>query len=366
MQAVTNRFLETLKKPHKIATRCDLLSGGEVIDTLPLIDGNVTIDDVAIRTTATITVQDDGTLVPGDVHDPLAPLGNEIRLWRGIDYQDGSEELVPLGTFGLSDVKITDSGNGLNFQIDTYDRARRVSRGGLAGDLTITNGTPCEVAIQQLVLLGWSGAPFSFPSTGFTVPTTQIQQQADPWAEARKIAAAAGYDLFFDQMGICTMRQLPVTNPLVAVDYYEEGSDCKFMYVNKRLQDTSTYSAVVVSSESSSNAAPIRVEVLDTDPSSPTYVYGKYGYVPYFFTSSLITSYTQAVQVAQTLLKQKTGLMETLQLQTIVNPAHELRDVISVIRAKTKINALYTTDKLTIPMVHDRPNQVSTAERQVI
>jgi hypothetical protein len=187
----------------------------------------------------------------------------------------------------------------------------------------------------------------------------------DPWEKAQMMAAQIGCELFFDQEGICVLQNLSNTNPVSM--YYVEGPDNILLYANKRYQDENTYNHVVFTGEAASGATvPYRGEAMDLNLTSPTYIYGDYGQVTYFETSPLITSNAQAEDAARLKLGKVLGLTELMEIQAICNPAHDVGDVIKVTRAKSKIDADYIIDKLSIPLTPDRPLAGSCRARYVV
>src|SRR4051812_48247414 len=105
MYSVSDRFLQRLAESHTVATRVQLfLTDGQVID-LEHTGGSVTVDrGQSIRRTCTVTGCD-VTLIPRTPTDQLATYGARLRLARGVDYGDGTQELVPLGVFRLDAVE---------------------------------------------------------------------------------------------------------------------------------------------------------------------------------------------------------------------------------------------------------------------
>src|SRR5690606_41925498 len=108
--------LARLADSHRPATRVQLfLTTGEVVD-LEHTGGSVTVDrGQAIRRTCTVTVADP-SLIPRTPSDQLATYGARLRISRGVDYGDGSEELVPLGVLRLDSVDGDVSEGPVNLQ----------------------------------------------------------------------------------------------------------------------------------------------------------------------------------------------------------------------------------------------------------
>ena len=69
--------------------------------TLPVSTGSVRLDESSnVRRTLTLSIGDP-SLMPTGVADLLSPRDTDLKVWAGVRYQEGDEELVPLGVFRL-------------------------------------------------------------------------------------------------------------------------------------------------------------------------------------------------------------------------------------------------------------------------
>jgi hypothetical protein len=375
MYPVTDDFLLALRFPHKLETTMELWNEGEYVQDLEFTDANLTVDDVDIRRKLSTTLTPNDEYVPDD-KAPLIEVGHsEIKIYRGLSREAVpfgalEPELVPCGVFVVDDIRMDDSGGALNLQLDSYDRAIRIQRARLKRDYTILSGGTYADAIQDLLRSRWPDVQFEDRSNSDILSSRVfLEAQNDPWAKAQELAARIGCDLFFDQVGTCVLEVAPDADA-VPVDHYVEGVDeygrpkAKFSYINKRQSVEGMYNLVVATGESTSNTTPVRGEAADTDPDSLTNT-TRYGEVPFFFTSSFISTVSQAQAAARRELAKVLGRREMLEIQAIVNPALDIGDVIEVQRTPSKLNALYIIDKITIPLVQDRAMNVSTRERKV-
>lgn len=351
-----------------MATRCDVLVDGKVQQTLQILDGNVTVDDVAVRRRATVSLTDPtGELMPQTAFDLLMPGRNEFQLWRGIKYPGVVEpELLSLGVFGISDLQIEDSGQGLHISLDGFDRARKVAKARLPEDYHISAGTPFTVAINNLMIERFPDVIFLSGSEDMLTPGILIEQGEDPWEHMQNMAAAIGCDLYFDVLGqaVCAPVRPDLDEDKVDWEFIE-GDEATLLYLSKRVSDEGVYSRVVYTGETTSIALPVRGEAFDDDPLSPTYVKGPFGEVTYFASSSFVTTKEQAEAAARRQLAKSVGFYERIETISIVHPAHELGDVIRISRPESRIDSLYAVDKLTIPMVHSRGMNLSTRSRRL-
>lgn len=375
MWTVSDKFLRTIRESHRMIIRVEVyagINGSKIYTTENMVirggvtEGSVSITNEAIRRRATVRFTDPtGDLTPSIAEDILLPWGNEVSLYRGVQYADATSELVPLGRFGISDVDIDDPGGNLSIGLNVYDRARRVQRAKLVQDYVIPAGTNFVDAIVALIASRVSGLQFVSTSTSYATPRVVIRVGADPWAQAQKLAASIGFEIFFDPEGKCIVQPVPNYFSAATTVTYEEGEVSALLSMNKRYTDEEAFNHYIVTGEATSNVAPVRGEAFDDNPASPTYYRGKYGDVPApIVTSSLVTTSEQASEAASALLRNNLGQAERLHFNALVNSAHEVGDVVHVRRAKSKVNDRYVLDRITIPLTFQRAMDVTTKVRQ--
>lgn len=367
MYQVSAAFLSALRRPHRVITKAEVYdSGSGLVQTLPIIDGEVEVDGAAgVRRACRVTLAA-REWVPASSSGWLAPYGNELRLHRGIRYDDGSEEWVPLGVFGIAEANVQEGRDGLTVEVSGYDRARKVQRARFTSAYVIARGTNYADAIRDLVFSRvpqFGAGNFAFTPTSRTTPLMVLGTEADhdPWDNAQDMARSIGMELFFDVQGVCVLR--PVPNPAVdpVVERYMPG-EAHLLGVNRALTDERAYNHVVVTGEALADV-PVRAEAKDEVATSPTYYLGDFGDVPYFFTSKMITDQGQAQEVADALLRALLGTQEQVEFPTIVNPAHDAGDVVEVVREPSAVSGLFVIDQLRVPLSVDGEMAVTTRRR---
>lgn len=368
MYALSAEAAAALRQSHTVDSIVEVYDAGELIGTLPVLAGGVTVDaTAAIRRSLDVTVvDDDGSWLPVTETSALTPYGNEVRPYRGILLPSGDVEYVPLGVFGISAANVTDTGNGVTIQVQGYDRARRVQRARWTDPYVIAAGTNYATAIQDLIANRLPGTIFSFMLTTRTTPllVLGVERDHDPWKLAQEMAAALGAELFFDADGVCVLRPEPDPATAPVSWSYAEGEEAMILGVKRSLSDEGAYNHVVVTGESTSNTAPVRGEARDEDPASPTYYLGDFGDVPFFVTSRYVTSSAMAVDAAEALLLRVRSLTERVSFPSIVNPAHEGSDVVTVVRAEAGVDDLYVLESFTIPLGATQAMEATTRKRR--
>lgn len=319
---------------RKWRSKVEVLYAGELrVELDVMLDGKISLDDVAVRRQCDLTIVDaDGLLTPVTAHDLLAPKGTELRPSRGLVLSDGTVEWIPLGVFGVVEPEISaEYGGGTRIKLKGYDRvdAMRVRR--FPAPYSIRKGTPTTTALANIVTSRLD-VPTRITETGSTTPETIFDALSDPWDAVRDLASADTLTAYFDPLGNFT------TGPDVDVETgvsYTTGVDSLLIATSRSFDSSKTYSGVVVTGEHP-DETPIRVELWDTDPNSPTYADGPFGRRPYGFSSSLITTEAQALLSAQTILKRVTRIPQTATLTTVGHIGHDIGDIVTVDDARTR------------------------------
>jgi hypothetical protein len=299
-------------------------------------------------------VDEDGALTPsqGAFTGLLTPFGTELFVYRGVEYGDLTRELVPVGVFVITQVQVQEDDAGQVITLQGSDRSIRVSRNKFLDPYQIGSGTSLEEGLTGVLRDRWVDVETDFPVTNVTLPDVVIEAQSggDPWASAVSIAEAFGYDLAFDPDGIVRMNIIPDVTIDDPVETYEDGAEAVLTELTRTFDSSRTYNAVVVTSQGTAADAPFRAIAFDENPNSLTYRFGEFGEVPFFYQSSLITSVEQAAITAAALLRKATGTSEAIEWGQIVNPAHDVLDVIRVRRRERNLDYVLLIDRLTIPL----------------
>lgn len=371
MQPISAAMVAALGASHKTATRAEVLDNGAVVATLNPVSGGVDIDDnQSCRRSFTATLADPtGALVPATAADLLHPSsGNEIRLYRGVTFADATTELATLGTFRIGRPKITDAGSSLSIELRGQDRAKKVQRARWTDTYVVASGTNVGTAIAELLATRVPGLDYTnFAVTSYTTPRVVFGESTenDPWRDAQGLAAAIGYELFFDPSGNPVLRSVPDADTAPLTFTYAEGASAHLLRLEREIDAERTYNGVIVIGEGTGLAAPVRAEAWDTDPASPTYYEGDYGRHPYFLTSPFITTTGQAQAAADGRLRQVLGTTEHVRFDGLVNPAHDAGDLVRLVRARARVDSFHLLSSLNVPLGPEETMAATTRERRI-
>lgn len=371
MYPTSGAFKAAIIADHTVIAKAEVWSTERKLLDLDIDTGKVTVNSGnTARRTCEIhlsTTRESDNLVPDTGFDSLAPFGNQLRLYRGIQFTDGTEEYVPLGVFVITDVKIADTNEGVSIVVTGEDKSLIVSRNKWTSAYQMVSGT-LEASLLALLQNRYPDIETNFPTTNVTVNQIILgsDSNVDPWKDAVHIAELVGYDLYFDVNGVCVMKQFPTLDASTVVATYEEGNGTTVSSLDRTISTKETYNGVIYTVEGTQVATPIRVEVWDEDSSSPTYRYGVFGSVPTFITTSLIGTSAEAIKAATLLLNTYIGAQEQITFSSIVDPSLDANDVIYVKSNGAKVDRTVIIDQLDIPLNVEGQLSVQTRVVRVV
>jgi hypothetical protein len=307
------------------------------------------------RWTCSVTVESQGVgidnLVPQVDGDLLHPLtGNELRIFSGYQWSDGTSEVVPCGVYRMSRPAITDDGSKVEIVITGNDRAFEISRRSWVVPYVISGAPTYDVAIQALINDRFPGLTYNFQPTTNTVPditfgTTGMTSPVDPMGDAIQLATANGTEVFFDDAGVCILRVVPDPTTAPVTLNFTEGPNCTVNEGERVLDESQTYNGVVATSSAAGIAFPVQEVVWVTDPDSPLNP-ATFGYVPYFYTSPLITTSAQAIAAATSILQTLLTAYDNLSTSVVMNASLRAGDCNGVTRARLGVNDTYCASQV--------------------
>ena len=285
-------------------------------------------------------------------------------------FEDTVEE-IPLGVFVLTEVNVQEEQQGASMELIGVDRSIRVQKAQWVDPFQIVSGTNLATAIDLVLTNRWPGVETDFPVVSATVPTVVLGLQSggsgrDPWADALQLAAAGGFDLFFDATGVAVLAATSDPSESTPVESYVEGVDAMLLGAQRRISTDQTFNGVVVTGEGTNVQPPVRAALFDEDPASPTYRYGAFGDRPVFLSSPLVTSASAAAVVASAQLSKVKGAEENVDWTQICDPSLDAGDVVYVENTGTRLSKVMVLDKLQIPLGAESPMRATARTVRVL
>lgn len=347
MWNVSAAFLDALTKTdQRLLVKAEVLQSGVTVRELEVVGGSINVDaNSPMRRRCSLQLADID-LIPLGWGDLMVPT-SEIKVQAGLRLDTG-DELVPVGIFGVGNPQMEDSGDQVSFSVEGFDRSRKISRGLMTTVYVVASGTNYTTAIEAIIEARFPGQfTFSFSLVTDTTPRILLKPGDNVWERVQQMASAIGHVLYFDPAGTLVLKPIPDPETDPVVDYFVEGE--KLTGIRRALSDEKCFSRVMVWGERP-GGAPVFAEAKDLDPSSPTYINGPFGDVPFPYTSSLVTSTAQAQRVADGYLRSFKGLTERCEIKGVPNPALEAGDVVQAKRDRIKANANYVLDVFSFPL----------------
>lgn len=363
---VSDAFNEAVGGSHKPVVSVTL-DGQEV----EIREGQVTLDATSATRaslSATLAIGDDALAdwVPDNPTDRLAPYGNTLEVRRGVEFPDGTTEMVPLGVFRIDETTVDDSGEDVTIQVSGLDFSQYLIDAVFEANGQVPQGDDAAETIQRLVDDALVGVTYAddFFDQAVSLPLLNYEAGGDRWDFCQGLAEAiGGYSLYFDGEGVLTLRPQPQA---AEADYVvTEGEGGNLLSISKRWTVDGAVNRVVVTGENDTDT-PWYGETKDEDEGSPTNYYGPFGKFTFTYSSNYIISDDNAQQVAENILALKLGTGQQISFASLVNPALEPLDVVEVVRERVGVSELHVLDSLTIPLAPGEAMSCTTRVARVV
>lgn len=365
MRPVSAAFLEAIRGSHKTFSRVKVLTAYQegVSPTgveIRVVDGDVRADAKAdVRSSCDMTTLG-ARRWPDSTTGLLTPYGNEIFVERGVDYGNGTVEVVSLGYFRINSVEQEDAPNG-PIRLAASDRMIGIIDGRLPFPVVFNVGTSVETIFNTLVHEIYPSATilFDFDAAASTIDTQHIAEE-DRYRFLYDLAKSRGKIMYWDYKGQLRVESAPTPNaPVYEVN---SGANGVLVELQRELSRDGVYNAVVANGETTDDTIPPVVAIVyDNNVSSPTYWLGRFGKVPRFYFSSFLTTSDAALSAARSILEQAVGLPYNIDFTAVPNPALEVFDPIKITSPDGSV--IHVIDTLSTPLSSDSAQTGTTRTR---
>ena len=361
MRPMSSAMATRLTTSHRSAARLTVLDPltFAVLGDLSGADGYVVEGSVSasrariIRRTCELTVANPGgVLTPANLGDWLY-VNSLVRLERGVYLDETTVEWCTLGHFLLGHPRVEVRPAGSSLVVSGEDRAKLLTRSRFTEPTTYAVGTRlAHVFATEAAVAGMGTTRYRLDDGGKTLAASRTFEEDEARAEALvALARDYGMELYVDADGYLTSSPPPdpTTAPVAAT--YSVGETATLLGLSKEWTDDRLYNHVLVTGESADTGTPlVRAEAMDTNPASPAWVNGPLGDRLYRYTSAMITSSAQALEVAQNLLSEVALIQEAIDLGAVTNPALEPGDAIAISEPVSRTSGRYLIEQVDTPM----------------
>lgn len=387
MFAVSDRWKKAIRSSHTVVSYVDVYPwqpGAAPFYGVKVLSGGVTVDSTSSvrRTLDCVLAQDTaGRLIPSTVFSPTAPYGSWARPFRGIQYPDGTVEVMPLGWFRITQAENDDAGAGPGIHLTGSDKSEPVSANIFTDPYVIGAGQNYATAIATLADNRHPGDVQTIMATDQITPLIVIDVGEDPWQHLTDMANSFGGECFYDQIGGFVLRLQPDPTVDLVTATYAAGEDLATLSMSDGagvtlgaaavlletdhiLSTQPGYNGVVMTAESTTLPAPLRTVLFDVDPTSPTYSLGPYGKRPSVQSSPYITSQQSCDAAARAFLIKNIGGTEPVTFAIIPDPALDADDVARVVRTSSGLDITGVIQSMTIPLTISERQDITLRPRQ--
>lgn len=320
-------YRDVLAGPHTPAFRVEVWDGqgNLLLDDLPYEGGGVSAS-LTNRVTRNLNLTLTEDWYPWEDDDLLAPYGNELRAYRGVEYGNGLQVLFPVFR---GKIQSTDMASGGTIEIDAADRAQEVEDAEFLRPYNSSQGVPLDQQFRELVTDALPDAEFA---TGdlFWQTMPALTWEADRGGALDEVGRVGGAFWFALADGRFALRRVPWTvtgSPSVILTDRDGG--LIFEALPRKTRE-GVFNSVTAVSERTDGSEPSFATAEDVIPTSPTYVGGKFGRKHKLLRAQGALNQQAALGAAGTYVRRSTALAQTWSWSQVPDAAMELGEVVGL------------------------------------
>lgn len=338
MRAVSQEFLDTVNKPHKVITKVTIKVPNGSTKTLKFESGSVSAQSGAgNRRTATLELPAVSGL---NLYDLVSTPGSIFKITHGFQYNAGQSELIP-----IFDGEATSGSSSLedgSVSLSLTDRWTRVERCRFLSPISPPGGYRSIIA-GNLITQATGTLPTNLTDKGGSSLGLGTFDR-DRAQAVKDLCTDGGFEAYIDCDSTIVTRPVPTLDPSLSVWTVRSGEGGTFKSGSRVRPFDRLYNTVVVS-PSDDKQVWSRVIVMISDPSHPRHP-DKIGIVPYFWSSPTIPDPGSASKSANAILSRILGVTETVSTEAISNPALEPGDIITLLKGGRQPGQSFTASHI--------------------
>jgi hypothetical protein len=348
-------YRRILAGPHKVLTRVEVWN--------PLL--NVRIDDfgdagvpfgqgsisatLTSRVARVCSLSFDRSLYPADPSGLLAPFGNYLKVYSGVSGYAQYMWLVFVGR--INDVSVSDAGT---MSLTAVDRAGDIQDAYFGHPFQSETGTLVSQQFKTLIKGALPDATFGVFDPSANITTPNLIWENDRASAADSLANLGNMFWYPLANGDFVMRQVAWTkfsDPLLS---FKDGEGGTLLNWSSNYSRTNVANSIIVSGELVDGSTPVYGTAQDINPTSPTYIYGKYGVKTQFISAQGTLTAGAATTLANAYLRQAKALTDQWTMQIPSDPSLELGDPLIVIgsmgNGKLRISSTQNVSAFTLSL----------------
>lgn len=333
-------YRDALAGPHEAYSRVEVWRAGIQVDELawrdpvkpysqavPVFhDGSVRAT-LSSRVTRQLTLTVPYALFPRRTTDLLAPYGNELRVFRGVRYGNGSPDEFPIFTGPIMRARPPQRGQ---VTIEASDNSARVAGAGFLAPLASQAGDLVVDEFERLVLDAYPAARFGTHSN-LTARVPVLAYDNDPGTAADSLAETAGAFWYCLADGSFVIRRVPWTvAPTSAPIVLRDGPGGTLISGYPDRNAASLVNRVTIVSDRTDGAPASWATAQDDDPTSPTFVNGPFGVRSTRIRVTGATNQGQLLALARQLITRTRVRSDSWAITCVPDASIELGDPLDV------------------------------------
>lgn len=320
-----------LAGPHKPTTRVEVWSEGVRVDDygdpgVPITSGSVQATLVSrVARTVQLTLTPD--LFPDGPGDLLYPDGNYLKIFKGV-YGYGGPSYEWQVFYGRINSSVLNSSG--SFVLNAVDLAGDVA--GALFPVPRKSNIDQFVTTQFIELIKEALADATFGTFDTTYARTpNLLWQVDRSAACDQLATAANMYWYTLADGSFVMRTIAWDTDAPSLLTLTDASGGTLVNWAYGFNRAGVYNNIYVVGERADGSTPVYGSASDGDPTSPTYIGGKFGVQSQQVNVQTVSSASQAQQVARSYLRQSRALTQTWTVNCIPDASLELGDALTLV-----------------------------------
>lgn len=289
----------------------------------------------------------------------LAPYGNMLRAWRGIQFADGGFFRWPVFVGRIQETSLGSNGT---CTVQAADFAADVLESRFVRPENSVPANTATTEVQRLISDGFSQAVFG-PMQAFSAPVRARTWQVDRGQALDEIATSVGAFWYPLADGTFTLRSYPWTvfsEPVITYSDSAPGAVIEAAEASRSRADV--YNSLTVTGERLNGDAAVYALAQDTTATSPTYINGNFGVRHQLLRLQTPGTLGAAQGAATDNLRRLIALNDTWSWQMPVDAALELGDTVGLdVYGQTGI--IQVVSGMQIPLDLSGPMNVSARSR---
>ncbi len=334
-------YRQALCASHEPIVRVEIWRAGSLLlPDMVINNGNVTAT-LTSRVSRIASV-----LSPGYLYDVVSPFSDVMRAYRGLRLGDGTpvEWEVFRGRVGATG--LTEDGQ---LEFESEDLAGAVIANGFTVPENSTVGANVRDEMYRIIADRLPGALFGV-SDEYTQRVPAMTWEHDPGQALDEMGTAIGSFWYPLANGRFVVRRVPWTVNIPPVLTLEDGEGGFLLSSAARKDRSRVFNQVTVTGERLDGSAPVYYTASDTDPTSPTYIYGPFGIQNRLINLNTPDNVDAARGAAFDYLRRSTALTESWSFTCPVDGSMELGDVFTL-KAQGHIAMRQVVTTIGIPLI---------------